>query len=155
MTNEAIITQLQKKISRALMQAASTFVGEIIEFIPIYTGALRRDLVIAHDVEFSNGEASLKITQSPAGSDSEDYAAYQYFNSLRHAGTPEKKEPLPEVSGRATGTGDAAIYAARYKAADESGALKEMPAAEWFKKGIETPEIMKRVVNTFVNSVRQ
>jgi len=153
---DRILAKLQVSQKAALSAVADIAIQKARNFTPIWRGDLRRDIdkvPIAAD--------TIEVVQSPLGSKSTPYAAYQYFDpkkgdkNLRHAGSLEKLEALtqfdPKKSGLTRGDGkkyapgDANIYSRAYRWARKPGQIKKLPPPKWFTRIINDEKILRQM----------
>lgn len=152
MDKEKIMNALQQKMLDAMIPSAAKVISLSTKWTPIYNGDLRRDKLVRSKME--NSSVLVEVVQSPVGSRSHDYAKRQYFDSLRHAGSPNDLQPLPsqEISrNNPRGNGDKTLYSRRYRAARKYGSIRKMPAPEWFSKVINSPAELSQILEVFRN----
>lgn len=149
MDKESINQAIEAKLIQALTNVAHLINAESVRFTPVYTGRLRRE----RQIRLSGSDKSVYLVQSPQGSDSAKYAKYQYFNSLRHAGSLSKLEPVPALDGkRKKGKGDKYIYNYRYRRALSLGMMSKMEAPRWFERALTDTKVMDRMRRVIKNS---
>jgi len=155
----AIAAGLAARKTQILESAASVAVAAAIDYIPIFTGALRRSqkLQVVGD----------KVVVSY----NKDYAAAQYYTGksgkpLRHVFSSGKPQPIQNaVSASAARAqtrrakklgqklGKAGRYGRLYRAADKAGALTAYypDGLRWLERALAEPGVMARVMAVLKN----
>jgi len=162
MNQKRILQLTQEKASQAVIVAAHTASSLMTPLIPVYLGSLRRDRKI--DLV---APGTVHIIQSPKGTDSHQYAKYQYgatedpnSKPLRHRETGDgyasltQGVPLGAGGRKQRGRGDKYLYGRAYRIAVKNNLLQKS-RPEWFKKFLNTPSMVKEVITVAANRWRK
>lgn len=155
LNEKRIMDKIMVAQNAALLAAADVAIFHARNLTPIWRGNLRRDL------NKSQIDANtVHVIQSPPGSDSHEYAAIQYGatvppKSLRHAGVPEKFEPLTKfdpglknlekVKKKKLARGDLNKYRRSYNYAVENNLIKKHAPPKWLSRVIKDEKVLRKM----------
>ena len=142
-------TQIQSEIERvmgdAMYAAASVLQTEAMDYIPIWKGDLRNETTI----EKRGG----KVWVQSGGPNSISYAAYQYFNSLRHWLAGGQYNNIADLGG-VGGSLDKEKYRRGLEFADDNDLLTEREA-KWFERAFESPGVESEMRAAAINTIKE
>lgn len=153
MDSAKIMAKIKIAQSKALTVAAKYLLGEVMPFVPIDTGALRRSGKV---IDGEDGSVSIKFGNEKT----EKYAGFQYDKAQYHNFTNNAMARMLELIESETrlsskGKTGKRRYAAAYRDAKDSGKLTRFPnGARWFNIVLFDEEIQRRAWFIFAQTFR-
>ena len=153
MDSKKILDKIRIAQSKALTVAAKYLLAQVMPFVPIDTGALRKSGKV---VDGDDGSVHIKFGDPKT----EKYAGYQYEKAQLHNFTNGAMARMIELITSETkrsvkGSVDKKRYAAAYREAKDSGKLTRFPnGARWFDIVLFDEEVQRRAWYIFAQTFR-
>lgn len=158
MDSEKILAKLKVMQSKALTVAAKYLLGQVLPFVPIDTGALRRSgkVVDGEDgsvhIKFGN-EKTEKYAGFQYGSDTGEYAQFHSFINGAMSRVLDLISSEKKISSK--GKIGKKRYGAAYREAMDNGTLTRFPrGARWFDIVLFDEEVQRRAWFIFAQTFR-
>lgn len=154
MTVSQAVAKIKSLQMAALTQAANVALAEVMPFVPIDTGTLRR----SGHIEVH--EASVDVVFGGANSPANDYASYQYDTAERHlidGGSMNRiLSIIPnDIKKKVKGQTNKNRYAAAYRYAVKNNLLTRFPGgARWFRILMEDGSVQRRMAQVYANYLK-
>lgn len=158
MDSAKIMAKIKIAQSKALTVAAKYLLGEVMPFVPIDTGALRRSgkVIDGEDgsvsIKFGN-EKTEKYAGFQYGSDTGEFAQFHNFTN----GAMSRMLELIETETRLSSKGKTGKrrYSAAYRDAKDSGKLTRFPrGSRWFDIVLFDEEVQRRAWYIYAQAFR-